>query len=694
MPRLPDYTAIGPRPVTQAAAAPAADSSGTIAAQSMVQAGAALSDIADQAYVHRTNLARAQATNALLDHEIQVKSATQDIIRQVQTGDLPYAQAKQTWEETVSKMTPAQPQYLDEVAAQNLKKGAERTVFDQGLVVNHIVQQAEANDFKDQFTDNLDKLGKLAGMPGANIDDINAKADAFKPLARKAGIPPEVIDKSIQDFKDRNWFNNAVQVAMESKESMPDLKQLAHDLTDSDGFYAGKLDTEKRNAVLRTVTNDQLILENREERLREKREAAGQRALLQMAQQTASGIPATAAQWSVWQQTVKGTESAPEYQAYVNEEAEVQKTLRLPVDQQLKFIQDKQATLETQGGSLRDAANLNRLKGAVEQNVKLLQSEPLIFNATRTGTDLPPLNLTQLGNPDANKAINQQLQDRLTTLSAMRKQYGSQIPLKPLLPQEAAQLTSALGNADPKNAAAIYGSLQDAAGGDMDAYKGIMQQIAPDAPVKALAGMLAAKQRTLTLATHWFKPDDVAPSGGVAATMLQGEALLNPTKAQKAEDGKPTAKIFLPEMTQLQSDFQDTVGNAFANNPSAAETAFQAVQAYYVGKAAQTGRLAANKQDIDSSILKEAITATLGNVVDYNGKGSVMAPWGMSIGDFQNKIPDALAQAGKAAGYSAERIEKLKNAGLQNFGDGTYLVTRGNNFEVDSHGNPLKVTLQ
>jgi len=528
-------------------------------------------------------------------------------------------------------------------------------------------------------------------MPGANIDDINAKAEAFKPLARKAGIPPEVIDKSIQDFKDKNWFNNAVQVAMQSKDSMPDLKQLAHDLTDEDGFYAGKLDTEKRNAVLRTVTNDQLILENKEERLREKREAAGQRALLQMATQTASGIPATAAMWDNWAHIVKGTEAEPEFAQMQADESKVQQVLRQPIDEQLKYIQDKKAQLDSQGGSMRDIANLSRLSTAVQQNVKVMQTDPLLFDAQRTGIDVPPLNLAQLGDPDHNQQISQQVQDRVTTLAAMRKKYGDQIPMRPLLPQEAAQLTSALNSADSKDAAAIYASLDKATGGDVDAYKGIMQQIAPDAPIKALAGLLTAKQRNLTLATHWFKPDEVAPSGNVAATMLEGERLLNPTKAQKEEDGKPSSKLFLPETSQLQQEFQDRVGDAFAGRPGAVETAFQAAQAYYVGKAAQTGRLASGKQDVDPSIMKEAISATLGNVVDFNGNGHVLAPWGMNESDFQDKAITALTQA--RGRVKPEFEASLTSAGLRNNGDGTYYVMQGRNFVPDKKGNPLVISL-
>lgn len=693
MPRLPDFTSIGSRPVSTVAAAPAADLSGQIEAQSTGQLGQVLGSVADEAFTQRTNLARAQAANALLDHEIAVKSATQDLADKVNTGEVPYQQAKQQFEDTVTKIQPPQIQYLDPIAQQNLKKGAARTIFTEGLKMNEVVDHAQRNDFKDQFSANLDKLGKLAGMPDANIDDINAKADAFAPLARKAGIPPEIVDKALQDFKDKNWFNNATQVAMQSKDSMPDLKQLAHDLTDSDGFYAGKLDTDKRNAILRSVTNDQLILENRFERLQEKREAAGQRALLQMGTQIASGVPATPQMWDNWQNTVKGTEAAPEFKQYADDEQKVQQVLRKPIDEQLKYVQDKQATLQSQGGSLRDLAQINRLKGAVEQNVKIMQTEPLIFDANRTGTDLSPLTLSQLGDPNANQQISQQIQDRVTTLTAMRKQYGDQVPIRPLLPQEAAQLTSALNTAQPKDAAAIYGALQNATGGDLDAYKGIMQQIAPDAPLKALAGMLSAKQRNLTLATHWFKPNDVAPSGDVATTILEGQRILDASKAEKADDGKPSKALFMPETTQLQNDFAARVRDAFAGRKDAAQTAFQAVQAYYAGKAAQTGRLASGKQDVDSDIMKEAITATLGNVVDFNGRGSVLAPWGMTSGDFQDKAYAALEAAGKAYGLDEAGTTALHNAGLKNIGDGTFYAMQGRNFVKDAQGNPIVVNL-
>lgn len=692
MPTLPDYTSLGQRPVSTAFAAPAQDRSGQIQDQAVSQLSGTLGNIADEAFTQRVNLARAQSANAALDHEIAVKSATQDLAEKVERGEVPYTQAKQTFADTVAKIQPAQVQYLDPVGQQNLKKTAERTIFTEGLRMNHVVDQAERNDFKDQFTQNLDKLGKLAGMPDANIEDINSRADAFAPLARKAGVPPQVVDKALQDFKDHNWFNNATQVAMQSKNSMPDLKQLEHDLTDSDGFYAGKLDTDKRNSILKSVTNDQLILENRLERLQEKREAAGQRALLQMGTQIASGVPATPEMWDNWQHTVKGTEAAADFKQYADDEQKVQTVLRQPIDQQLKFVQDKQAALESQGGSLRDLANLNRLKGAVQQNVKLMQTEPLIFDAQRTGADLPPLNLSGLGDPNANQQISQQIQDRVTTLAAMRKQYGSQVPIRPLLPQETAQLTSALNSASPQQQSQIFGSLRNATEDDAS-FKGIMQQIAPDAPIKALAGMLSAKQRSLTLATHWFGPNDTVPSGDVATTMLQGEELLNPTKEQKGQDGKPSSRIFLPETTQLQSDFQDRVGDAFAGRPGAAQTAFQAVQAYYVGKAAQTGRLASGKQDIDSGLVKEAITATLGNVVDFNGRGSVLAPWGMTSGDFQDKAYTALATSAKQHGLTEQAATSLRNVGLKNIGDGTYYAMQGRNFVLDSKGQPIIVNI-
>jgi len=117
--------------------------------------------------------------------------------------------------------------------------------------------------------------------------------------------------------------------------------------------------------------------------------------------------------------------------------------------------------------------------------------------------------------------------------------------MKPLLPQEAQMLSQALAGGTPRDQVQIMGNLYRSAG-DGAVYQGIMQQIAPDMPVKALAGMIMAKQQDLTLQTHWFKPNEVVSSGDVATTLLEGEQLLN--KARRAFPCLPkksSARAFL-----------------------------------------------------------------------------------------------------------------------------------------------------
>ncbi|KAK6697501.1 hypothetical protein SNK04_014073 [Fusarium graminearum] len=40
---------------------------------------------------------------------------------------------------------------------------------------------------------------------------------------------------------------------------------------------------------------------------------------------------------------------------------------------------------------------------------------------------------------------------------------------------------------------------------------------------------------------------------------------------------------------------------------------------------------------VDSTRMRQAIRASLGEVVDINGRGEVLAPWGMSEGDFEDR---------------------------------------------------------
>lgn len=631
-------------------------------------------------------LARAKAGNALLDHEIKVKTLASDIEQRLADGSLHYSAAGEAYKTAYQLIDQPKVDKLDPAMTENFDKGLKRAEFTGFSAVQQASEKAKRADFKGQTDLALDKLGKIAGMPGGDIEKINTQADSLDSLGRMAyGAQWE---KAKQDFKDRNWTNHATQRAMESKDSLPAIDQLEHDLTASDGFYAGKLDTDKRNGVLRSVINDRLRIENRMQHNADRMEAKAEKTIGDIDRQIASGVPATADMWATWADKVKGTSFEGDFKQRIGDEAEVQNVLRLPIDQQTSFVQQKTAELLNGGGSVRDKANLDRLKTAVDANVKQLQESPLLFNQNRTGQPVAPLDIAMLAQPGGGDKVQEVLRDRVASITALQKQYGPQVQMRPLLPQEAQFLTRSLEQSSPKQQTELFGAMRLGFGDDA-AFSAAMQQIAPDSPVKALAGMLMAKQRKTTLEKNWIADDVIATGGDVGAIMLEGESMLNKTKGQKAEDGK--SKGFpLPPEKEFRDQFSSFAGKVFAGRPGAYEVAIQAVRAYYTGKAAQDGDVSGQ---IDGGRMKQAITATLGDVVNYNGNGEVLAPWGMDKGTFKDKVRESFTAEIKARGMPDSTRDQLPALGLKNIGDGSYYVIQGRNFLYDRKGQPVTINI-
>ncbi len=487
----------------------------------------------------------------------------------------------------------------------------------------------------------------------------------------KTATAAKLASATYSDVIDRYLVNNEVKGAESYYKSIK-------------GKVSGEAATHIENSI--RATKDRL--EARQRAIADKREAKAVRAINEMDQQIASTIPAPLSLWKEWEMTVKGTEMEAEFKGRQADEVEVQSLLRKPIQEQVAFLQKKEADLKSGGGSIREQTNYNRLRTAIGQNVKLLGESPLQFNAVRTGAEVAPLDISGMVNGDPEAQA--QIADRVDTLTGMQKQYGA-VPMKVLLPQEVAQLSSALERATPKQQSELFSGMYTTMG--TDAYKVAMQQIAPDSPVRAMAGMIAGKQAELTTKTHWFKPDEIIGSGDVSATMLQGEDILNASKADKKTEGKPKLSLYLPETSTLQADFQNQVGDAFAGRPAAADVAFQSVKAYYVGRAAQIGRLAADNKDIDSDLVRESITASLGTVVTYNGS-DVFAPWGMDKPQFLDKVQDSLLAKGRELGVSEKQLDQFVGASLKNAGDSSYYVTQGRNFVTDKSGKPIVIKIE
>lgn len=690
--RLPDVNDLGARSTPDLRRQVVQDQSGEMLARGVGQLGEAVSHAEDITYQAQTRLAAAKALNAALDHQIAVQQTAQEVSDKVQRGELDYNTARQTFDDSVAKIKTPEIDNLDPVARETFGRKLQRNTYQGTKAIDRVVDFAQVKDYASQGDAALDKLDKLRQMAGTNVGsiaNINSQAEAFVPLLRKGGLNAEQAAKKVQDFQDQSWFLQAQQRSMQSKDNMGAIRTLEKDLTT--GFYVGKLDTDKRNAVLRSVINDRLVLENRAEHLADKREAQGQRALYQMDQQISTGVPATPAMWEGWQATTKGTSVEGEFADRQAQEAEVQGVLRKPIEQQMNFVQEKQASLEQGGGSVRDIANFARLSNAVKKNVAQMQDTPLVFNSVRTGQQANMLDLQALTSGDP--AVAGEFASRWADISAMRKHYGDGVQMRLLYPQEAQLLVGALSSADsdPVKQAQFLGAVRTSMHDD-SVFKAAMQQIAPDSPVKAYAGLLSAQERPLTIATHWFGKDDSVSSTGTSALLLRGEQLLSPTAAEKKADGKPRSALYLPPDadTQLQSDFTDKVKDAFAGRADVAQGALQAVRAYYVGRAEQLGRLASDHHDVESKIVDEAISATLGNVVNYNDRSPAIAPWGMDESTFNDRAQTALTSIAKARDMPPSAFSGV---GLVNRTGNEYYLTNGRNHLLDKSGNPLTITI-
>ncbi|MBY4831747.1 hypothetical protein [Burkholderia dolosa] len=111
----------------------------------------------------------------------------------------------------------------------------------------------------------LDTAGKSIATNPASIDaTVASTKQAYLSAAASAGIPQPRAAQVAQDWADSQYAAHAQSAAIAARSTgdLAALTQLEKDLTSPDGYYAGKLDANKRNQVLSAVVSNRLSLEN------------------------------------------------------------------------------------------------------------------------------------------------------------------------------------------------------------------------------------------------------------------------------------------------------------------------------------------------------------------------------------------------------------------------------------------------
>lgn len=629
-------------------------------------------------------LAIAKSVNALSENEVQTNGIVAGIESQIADGSLDWRSAVERYDAVQNEReapvtTGLPPDRLEAFnGALKMRRQAGRDA------VQRVADGARRVEFRGQFDTALDILGKLAGEPGADIASLQRRAEQFVPLAQSAGVDEATIAAKVQGFKDKTWENQAKTRVIAARNDPAALTQLEHDLTAEDGYYSGKLDTDRRNVLLNQVLGRRDQVERAARDATDRIEAKADRALVEFEQQIATGVMAPVEAMQAWQLDVAGGTEAQRdrFRELLDDEIELREVRKLsPVEQQ-QYLQGRRAERQASGATARQVANLHRIETLIEGDQRRLRESPLEHDAMLKGTTVQPLNVQALANGNA-EAVRLQLAERMTTLTRMRRQYGPQVGNAPLLQQEAAALSAVLGQASVRQAAQLFGTLNRAIG-DPAMYSAAMQQIAPDSPVRAYAGTIYAQQRA------GGPPDAAITSqsrnanfGDVAMYLLKGEALLNPGKGGKATDGKATS-FPMPPPQQVEQRIAAEVREAFAGRPQEFDVATQAVRAYYAAKSADEGDVSGQ---LNAGRLRLAIRAVIGERTRYEGR-DVLPPWGMPAGEFRDKAESHVQERLKAAGMRDPGNVALMNVRGR---DGAYVLVRGIEPLMDANGMPLVI---
>lgn len=577
---------------------------------------------------------RIKASKALAERELALATVDSDIELKLRSGEIKHDQAESVRNEAIGKL-----QSLDlDGAPPEIRAHVDNAVMQMGwrgqLRIRESAQKARIGAMQTDIRMLLDAQSKKAGLPGANVDGINASIDAMDADGRLAFGHEWDIVKS--QFREGNYMNHVQQRLMEAGDDHGALKQLEHDLSAEDGYYSDKIDAGKRLSLQNNISNNISRIEQRNEMLAMKREMRAQAVVGDIEKQNASGIPPTPDMLGNWMDMAKGTASEAAVVGMIKQGEQIQTFLRAPIGDQQTIMQQLEANLKTNGGSVEDKQLLDRMRGVFEQNQKTLTDTPLVYAMERLGADVEPLDFSAATTPGRENEVFTALRDRASMVAAISEKNGAQVKRNLLLPQEADELKAQLSTQSPEKRRELLEGLRKSSG-DEKTYTAIMDQIAPDKPVSALAGKLAAKQASTVLdAGGWFSDKKTAGSRDVSATLLKGEALLADEK-----------KFPMPKQDEFNAQFDQFLNGAFANAPKAYGTASQAVKAYYAARASEEGLVS---EQVDSKLMQEAVRAVIGEPVEHNGK-TVLAPWGMDSDTFIEKAGAQYEQLGLSVDF-------------------------------------------
>ena len=642
-------------------------------ARAAQQAADTLQDTAlsflDQQTKENQALSRVKASNALIDRESQIKTIATDLDEQMRTGALSYDKSEEAYNTAVSKLPALETPGLDEAQQGEVGNSLKRMQLGGLDRVREASAKGRIASAQSDLVSRMDMLGKDAAMPGANVDQINARMDAEDiDVAGRLAFGEAWASKK-QEFKDNNWSTHATQRVIEARESLGSLQKVEHDLTAEDGFYAKKLDPEKRNQLLNTVSGRIYQVKEHQQRQAEMREMKAERVLDQMDRQAATGIPPTPADQQRWKAALSGTSAAGEYSTRIGEMNEVQNLLRQPIAVQQQYVDKKRFDMAKTGASVTEQANVTRLQTAIDNNTKLMRDNPLTFNAMRTGVDVEPLDVSDIASPEGKAKLGAQVAHRFDVVNSLRSAYGPEVARNPWKPEEQQMLSAVLTQADDGSKLQLLGAIAAASPSGAD-YAAAIKPLAADQPITVLAGM--AQFRNL-------KGED---GTNVPQTLLAGAKVLT---------DKSTP---MPKDNLFREAFDEHVGNSLTPGTPQREQAYLAYKSLYAGMAGPKGvKHEGSQPEIDSDLAEQAVTLATGGISERGG-AKVIKPYGMSDKMFNKVVDIELQGMAERSKFQVGQLEDMPLSPVPGK-EGSYYLLNAGRVQIDPTTNePMVVKVK
>ncbi|EAW8021000.1 hypothetical protein OYP14_000987 [Salmonella enterica] len=590
--------------------------------------GAAVKGLADDIGQQADAIIRARAGEGLLDYQIKIKDINESIRQGVDDGTIKADQIDSVYKTAISKLEKPDFGGLDLAEMEVAQRGVKRYEADGYATAQGLYRTALKIEAKDQVDTQLDQLGKLTNYPDADIEKINSMSAALDTQGRLAYGAQW--GKIRQSWIDKNWFNQAQQRLMSSRNDGSALSAFNNELTGKKGFYVDKLDPEKRNALLNQAMGYQARIEaraiaaqNHADMLALRRENSAIHASSTMQMRIANGEIPTDQDWNNYLTSVSGTSQDGTEAVLRSAMLETQRLYSLPPEKAQAEVDSLALSLKKNGGSEIQYKVLNAVQSNIDHRRTQLQKNPQAVFAMDSGTSLEPL--------DPQSALQQPggwgagLVQRQANSDAITQKYGATAGKNLLTTEELGNAKDAYEKMSPDQRIQFWRNTQ--ASSTPAIASRLAREIGGDAlQVSAVAG----------LANN--------PAGYKTALAVEnGSRLLNPV------DGAP--KIRLP--ASFDMDVADAIKKQYPTlSPAQVQRLIPVVRDYHVGSGGAP----------DKTPKAEALHEVIGKPVNVYGSYAI-APAGTD----ENTFIDALKIGVNRLGDSAQDVKNGLSQGVYGF---------------------------